>query len=169
MHDSVDDSPIKAVLLRPRYLAPSFLDFGPKQLNNVVLLKKAHRWASVASRWHAPTIAQKSPGEWRRGSSPYNAWRAWHAFSGVCVLGTRFRNAFDSIKFRLAGRSSASALTERSDGAARPCEWGQGRRYIRLGPVCESTDHGATRRWRLRRWKSGLPGSDDQLVREMLD
>src|SRR6516162_4388028 len=119
VHDFVDGGPFKAVLLRPRCLTPSFLDFGPKQLNNVVLLKNAHWWASVASRWHAPTIAQKSPGEWRRGSSPYNAWRAWHAFSGVCVLGTRFRNAFDSIKFRLAGRLNVASIARLAIRAPR--------------------------------------------------
>ena len=45
--DSVDVSPVKAVLLRPGCLASGSLDFEPKQLNDVLLPKNAHRWVSL--------------------------------------------------------------------------------------------------------------------------
>ena len=42
LQNFVDATPINAVLLRPRCLASGFLDFAPKQLNNVLLLQDAH-------------------------------------------------------------------------------------------------------------------------------
>ena len=43
LQNFVDATTINAVLLRPRCLASGFLDFAPKQLNNVLLLQDAHR------------------------------------------------------------------------------------------------------------------------------
>jgi hypothetical protein len=49
------------VLPCPGCLASGSLDFEPKQLNDVLLLKNAHWWASVALRRRAPELAAWQP------------------------------------------------------------------------------------------------------------
>lgn len=60
MQNFVEMNPINLVLLCPPCLAPGFLDFGPKHLNNVLVLEYPHR-----------RPAQRVP---RRGYSPGQAF-----------------------------------------------------------------------------------------------
>ena len=85
--DSVDVSPVKAVLLRPGCLASGSLDFEPKQVNDVLLLKNVYRWGLGSALSACPNNCKKMPPRRASGLSQFRLEDFWFQLS------RRFRSA----------------------------------------------------------------------------